>query len=308
MPFLERVTGGRVPPARLSAVAEHYHHFGGRSPINDQNRALLTAIQTELGRSRLDLRCYWANRNWHPLLADTLARMRDDGVRRALCFVTSAYASHSGCRQYLDAIVTARAEVGQGAPGVEKLRAFFDHPGFIEPLATRLGHALAQVHPSAPVAFTAHSVPAVWAETSDYLRQLRVTAGLVSDRADTAASHPWQLVFQSRSGPPGQPWLEPDINTHLSALAAAGTTEVVVGPIGFVSDHMEVVWDLDTEAAAHAAGLGLRMVRAETVGTDPDFVSMVRELVEERMSGAPARALSPLGPHHTPCPAGCCPR
>ena len=308
MPFLERVTGGRVPASRLATVAEHYHHFGGRSPINDQNRALLAAVQAELVGAGLDLRCYWANRNWHPLLADTLLRMRDDGVRRALCFVTSAYASHSGCRQYLDAIVTARAELGEGAPGVEKLRAFFDHPGFVGPLAARLGRALAQVGPEAPIAFTAHSVPAAWAETSDYVRQLRATAGLVAARADPAASHPWDLVFQSRSGPPSQEWLEPDIGAHLSVLAAAGAAEVVVDPIGFVSDHLEVVWDLDTEAAAHADRLGVRMVRADTVGTDPAFVAMVRELVQERISGAPARALSPLGPHHTHCPAGCCPR
>ena len=309
LPFLEQVLRGRdVPRRRLEQVAEHYHRFGGVSPINGQNRALIAALTEELDRHGPPLPVYWGNRNWHPFLADTVRRMSADGVRRALAFVTSPYASYSGCRQYLDDIARARAEVGPTAPTIDKVRVFFNHPGFVRPNAANLRACLDQMGGPAHVAFTAHSIPVAMAATSDYVRQLRSTARLVAEQAAPGAEPPWQLVFQSRSGPPGQPWLEPDIGDHLRALAAAGVDTVVVAPIGFISDHMEVVYDLDTEAAGLAAELGLRFVRAATVGTDPDFVAMVRQLIDERLGpGAPRLALGALGPYRDVCAPGCCP-
>lgn len=310
MPFLEHVTRGRaVPRERLLEVAAHYEHFGGVSPINAQNRALLAALRAELGAHGPALPCYWGNRNWKPFLAETLAEMARDGARRALAFVTSAFASYSSCRQYLEDIARARAAVGADAPAVDKLRLFWNHPGFIEPMVERVEAALAGLpdssRPSAHLAFTAHSVPRVMAAGSAYEAQLVAACGLVAARL--AARHPWRLVYQSRSGPPSVPWLEPDIGAHLSALRAAGVTDVVVIPIGFVSDHLEVKWDLDVEAAARARDLGLRLVRAGTVGTHPRFVAMIRELVLERTAGAPRRALGPEGPAPDDCPADCCP-
>jgi protoporphyrin/coproporphyrin ferrochelatase len=310
LPFMERVTAGRgIPRERLLQVSEHYRLFDGVSPINGQNRALLAAIEAELAAHGPRLPVYWGNRNWHPLLADTLRRMADDGVRRALAFVTSAYSSYSGCRQYREDLARARAEVGPGAPEVHKLRVFHDHPGFVEPNAANVRAALARIpderRAGAHLAFTAHSVPLSMATTSDYEAQLRETAALVSERL--GGDHPWELVWQSRSGPPTQPWLEPDIVDHVEALHAAGATDVVVAPIGFVSDHMEVVYDLDTEAAARARELGIHLVRADTVGTAPAFVAMVRELVlEELEPGTPRRALG-TGPRTDTCTADCCP-
>jgi ferrochelatase len=306
LPFLENVVRGRgVPRERLLDVAEHYTHFGGVSPINDQNRALLAAI-----REVVDLPVHWGNRNWHPLVEDTVAAMRDDGVRRALVFVTSAYTSYSGCRQYQDDLVRARAAVGADAPELDKLRHYFNHPGFVEPAADGVRAALESL-PDARLVFTAHSIPQSMEDASGpgghlYSAQLREASRLVAEAVRGPGAE-FDVVWQSRSGPPSVPWLEPDVNDHLCALAEAGTGSVVVSPIGFVSDHVEVLWDLDEEAAATAAKLGLGYARAATVGTDPRFVAMVRELVDERRSGAPARALGPMGPSHDVCPFDCCP-
>jgi protoporphyrin/coproporphyrin ferrochelatase len=302
-PFLDRVLRGRnVPPERRREVAQHYAQFGGMSPINAQNRALLEAIRAELDAHGPRLPLYWGNRNWHPFLADTLRAMARDGARRALAFVTSAYSSYSGCRQYLEDIARARAEVGPTAPVVDKLRVFHDHPGFVEANADRVREALAVFPPArrhaARVAFTAHSVPTAMAVGSDYVAQLRETCALVS----AAVPHgSWTLVYQSRSGPPHQPWLEPDILVHLDALRAEGVEDV-----GFVSDHMEVVHDLDSEARERAAALGLGFARAGTAGTHPAFVRMIRELVEERVSGGERRALGVRRPRADTCAAECC--
>lgn len=314
VPFLRNVTRGRgIPDERLAEVAEHYQRFGGVSPINGQCRALLTAVGEEFARRGVTLPLYWGNRNWHPLLPDTVRRMRDAGVRRALAFVTSAYGSYSACRQYLDDIDRARAEVGPGAPVIDKIRHFHDHPGFVEPHADAVRAALSRLPPGrregARLVFTAHSVPESMAATSGpypgggrYQAQLAETAHLVAERVGRAE---WDLVWQSRSGPSRVPWLAPDINDHLAALAGRGVAAVVVSPIGFVSDHLEVVWDLDTEAAATAGDLGLDFVRAATPGTDPRFVAMVADLVAERTAGVAPRALGHL-PRWDYCAAGCC--
>ncbi|WP_416210873.1 ferrochelatase [Frankia sp. Cr2] len=316
MPFLRTVTRGRgIPDQRLGEVAEHYHRFGGRSPINDQNRALLAALKAELA----PLPVYWGNRNWSPFLADTLAEMRRDGIGRAACFVTSAFASYSGCRQYRENLADARATVGPGVPELIKLRHYFDHPGFVLPMVDHVVDALATVPASSSdstrLVFVAHSIPTAQAETSGpsgdaYPRQFAAAARAVADRvaSRTGRRHRYDLAYVSRSGSPDVPWLVPDIGDHLAALSATGTmTAVVVVPIGFVSDHMEVVYDLDVEAAARAGTAGLTFRRAATVGTDPRFVAMVRELLDERRYGdVPRRALSELGPSHDVCPLWCC--
>jgi ferrochelatase len=316
LPFLTNVTRGRgVPPERLAEVAEHYQHFGGVSPINQQNRDLIAALRADFAEHGLDLPIYWGNRNWHPMLADTVGQMRDDGVRSALAFVTSAYGGYSSCRQYQEDIAAARAAVGPDAPMIDKLRQFWDHPGFVEPHADAVRAALSILDPArrstTRLVFTAHSIPTSMAATAGpaggrYEAQLRETARLVA--AAAAPDLPYDLVWQSRSGPAHVPWLEPDVNDHLTALAADGVTSVVVSPIGFVSDHLEVVWDLDTEAAATAKQLGLDFVRAGTPGTDPRFVSMVRELVTERLNPADPNPPPRLGtlPVWDTCPAGCC--
>lgn len=311
LPFLERVTGGRgVSRQRLLEVAEHYHHFGGVSPINAQNRALVAALEAEVARRGWKLPVYWGNRNWHPFLADTMGQMAREGISRALAFVTSAFSSYPGCRQYLEDIERARAEVGDHAPEVGKLRAFYNHPGFVQPMARRVEATLAalpeQRRRRARLVFTAHSIPVAMAGSSDYEAQLqeacRLVCGLVGERDR------WDLVYQSRSGRPGQPWLEPDVGDHLETLAATGVDDVVIVPIGFVSDHMEVRFDLDVEAAAKAEKLGLHSHRAPTVGTDPEFVAMIVDLVAER--GRPERERRRLGsdpPRPDVCPPGCCP-
>ena len=309
MPFLENVLRGRnVPPERMREVAHHYELFGGVSPINEQCRRLVAALEAELEQSGPRLPVYWGNRNWHPLLADTLRRMRGDGVRRALAFVTSAYSSYSGCRQYLDDVARARLEVGEGAPEVEKLRAFYNHPGFVGPNVESLRAALEEVpaerRAEARVAFTAHSIPASMAAASDYEAQLLETSRLVAEGAGRGR---WRLVYQSRSGPPTQAWLEPDVCDHLRALKAEGARDVVVHPVGFVSDHMEVLYDLDTEARQVSEGLGLNMVRAATAGTHPSFVRMIRDLIVERLDpAAPRPALGTRGPSADACAPGCC--
>jgi ferrochelatase len=314
LPFLENVLRGRnVPRERMLAVAEHYYHFGGRSPINDQNRALVAALENELSAHGPKLPVYWGNRNWHPLLPDTLRQMAEDGVRRALAFFTSAYSSYSSCRQYRENIVAAQEIVGVGGvtpPVVDKLRVFFNHPGFIEPMVEQTEAALGQIpaerRDQALVLFTAHSIPTAMAAGCRYEAQLQEASRLVAEGAGVAN---WRLVYQSRSGPPQQPWLEPDINDFIKAQHASGArpADIVVVPIGFISDHMEILYDLDTEARQLCDELGINLVRASTVGTHPRFIRMIRELVEERMSGRADRlALGGLGPSHDVCPVDCC--
>jgi ferrochelatase len=268
-------------------------------------------VQSDLDAHGHRLPVYWGNRNWHPLLPATVERMRADGVRRALAFVTSAYASYSGCRQYLEDLARARAEVGDGAPEIDKLRLFFNHPGFVEHNTDNLIRGLEQVGAAEPVhvAFTAHSLPQAQAASCDYTDQLAETARLVMEGARRRGYDvPWRLVYQSRSGPPAQPWLEPDIGDHLRALAAEKVAAVVIAPVGFTSDHMEVVYDLDVQARRVAIDSRLTMVRAGTVGTAPRFVTMIRELIEERLDpGADRLALGRLGAWPDSCPPGCCP-
>jgi protoporphyrin/coproporphyrin ferrochelatase len=309
MPFLENVLRGKnVPAARMRQVAHHYEMFGGVSPINAQNRRLIAALERELEANGPRLPVYWGNRNWHPLLADTLRRMMDDGIKNALAFFTSAYSSYSGCRQYREDIERAQGEVGARAPRVEKLRAFYNHPGFIEPLVEHVRHALSRIpeeaRSRAQIAFTAHSIPLQMAASCDYQTQLLETCRLV---AEGVRHDRWRLVFQSRSGPPTQPWLEPDICDYLVELKETGTRDVVIAPVGFVSDHMEVLYDLDTEARALSEKLGLNMIRAATVGAHPAFVKMICELILERMRpDSVRRSLGARGPSHDVCSIDCC--
>ncbi|HEV7798431.1 MAG TPA: ferrochelatase [Pyrinomonadaceae bacterium] len=328
MPFLEKVLRGRnVPRERMLGVAKHYELFGGVSPINEQNRNLIRALRRELEANGPQLPIYFGNRNWHPLLEETLREMRDDGVKNALAFVTSAYSSYSSCRQYLEDIERARASVGADAPHVEKLRAFYNHPGFIEANVANVRVALEQIpeasREDARIVFTAHSIPETMAKNCDYEVQLQEAARLVFEGAAEAGAAPlahgeltraweptplaYKLVFQSRSGSPAQPWRGPDICDYLREVRTNGVEHVVVAPIGFVSDHMEIVYDLDTEAAALCRELGLNMVRAATAGTHPAFVSMIRELILERVdSKTPRRSLGSDGPRSDVCLPGCC--
>lgn len=313
MPFLENVTRGRgIPRQRLESVAEHYHHLGGRSPINDQNRALISALRPALVNEGLKLPIYFGNRNWAPLLEDAVREMKADGVRRALAFITSAYSSYSGCRQYLGDIEQARAAV-EGAPVIEPLRRFFNHPAFLDACTERVQAAWVQLGASlspsqraeARLVFTAHSIPLSMAATCDYEAQLRANAAVIAERL----AHPhWDLVWQSRSGPPQVPWLTPDILDHVRALHARGTPGLVIAPIGFLSDHVEVLYDLDEEARLLCEELRLPMTRAGTVGTHPRFVETIVELVLERARGATPRAIGPLPAPPRDCAAGCCPR
>jgi ferrochelatase len=310
IPFLENVLRGRnVPRERMLEVAEHYQHFGGKSPINDQNRALLAALREELSRRGPHLPIYWGNRNWHPLLTDTLREMADAGVKRALAFVTSAYSSYSGCRQYRENIAAACAPLGDRAPQIDKIRVFFNHPGFVGPMATRVTRALEHFptgdRSRVPVLFTAHSIPTSMADGCRYVTQLTEASRLVAEQAGASA---WRLVYQSRSGPPTQPWLEPDICDAIRSLHQEGVRQLVIAPIGFISDHMEVLYDLDTEAADLCKELGIDMIRAETVGTDPAFVAMIRDLIAERHFSQPDRvAIGGLPANHDVCPLDCCP-
>jgi ferrochelatase len=301
-PFLENVLRGRnVPRERMVSVAHHYEIFGGVSPINEQNRKLIAALEQELETNGPHLPIYWGNRNWHPMLADTMRQMATDGIRHALAFVTSAYSSYSSCRQYLEDIARAQEAVGAAAPRVDKIRAFYNHPGFIEANVANVSLALEQI-PAArragtQIALTAHSIPLSMAQNCEYETQLHEASRLVAEglRHDL-----WRLAFQSRSGPPTQPWLEPDICDYLRELKNAGVTDVVVAPIGFVSDHMEVVYDLDTEARQLCQKTELHMVRAATVGTHPVFIKMIRELILERM------CLDPSGAKEDSCGVNCC--
>ena len=313
LPFLENVTRGRgIPRERLAEVAGHYRAYGGVSPINGQCRQLLEAAGAAFAACGIELPLYWGNRNWHPLLADTVAAMAADGVKRALAFVTSAYGSYSSCRQYLEDIERARAAVPD-APRIDKLRQYFNHPGFVEPFADAARSAAESlplpVQGVYDLVFTAHSIPEAMAGASGptggaYPRQLAEASRLVAERLGRGDS--WRLAYQSRSGPPSVPWLGPDIGECLTELAEAGSSGVVVVPVGFISDHMEVVFDLDVEAARHAERLGLPLARAATPGTDPRFIAMITELVSERQDGLPPRALGELGPTLGVCGSGCC--
>ncbi|MYW98147.1 MULTISPECIES: ferrochelatase [unclassified Streptomyces] len=332
VPFLANVTRGRgIPEERLKEVGKHYFLFGGVSPINAQNRALLDALRKDFADHGLDLPVYWGNRNWAPYLTDVLREMTADGHRRIAVLATSAYASYSGCRQYrenlADALAALEAE-GLDVPRVDKLRHYFNHPGFVEPMVDGVLASLADlpedVRAGARIAFTTHSIPTSAADASGpmeahgeggaYVAEHLDVARLIIEavRAETGVEHPWQLVYQSRSGAPHIPWLEPDICDHLETLHGEGVPAVVMAPIGFVSDHMEVLYDLDTEATAKAAELGLPVRRSATVGDDPRFAAAVRDLVLERAASERGRAvercaLGSLGPSHDLCPVGCCP-
>ncbi|WP_282202747.1 ferrochelatase [Kitasatospora fiedleri] len=336
VPFLENVTRGRgIPKERLAEVGKHYFLFGGVSPINEQNRDLLAALRKDFADHGLDLPVYWGNRNWAPYLVDALREIADDGHRRVLVLATSAYAGYSGCRQYRENLADALARLAaEGRPEltVDKLRHFYNHPGFVEPMVDATLAALAElpeaVRDGARLAFTTHSIPTAMAETSgapddpargtpggayvaQHLEVARLVAAAVAGRTGVA-DRPWQLVYQSRSGAPHTPWLEPDVCDHLAAEHADGAAAVVMVPIGFVSDHMEVKYDLDTEAVAKAAELGLPIARTATVGADPRFAAAVRDLVLERAAvrrGEPVTrcALGALGPSHDVCATACCP-
>ncbi|MDX6241686.1 MAG: protoporphyrin/coproporphyrin ferrochelatase [Kribbellaceae bacterium] len=319
LPFLQNVTRGRgIPDERLREVGEHYYGFGGRSPINDQNRALLKALRDSFDEVGLELPIYWGNRNWAPYLTDTMREMAAAGVRRAVTIVTSAYPSYSGCRQYRENLAEATAQV-EGAPQIDKLRHYANHPGFVQSFIESTAKALEQLPDGSAIAYVTHSIPTVMNTTSgpnggDYLSwHLDVAAEITAElERRTGVSRRTDLVYCSRSGPPQVPWLEPDVNEHLEALAAAGVPGVAVVPIGFVSDHMEVIYDLDTEAAATAESLSLPMARAATPGTDPRFVSMLRALVVERAAAErgeqPARPCAGrLGPGWDDCRPDCCP-
>lgn len=319
MPFLRNVTRGRnVPDERLAEVAVQYEQFGGRSPINGQNLALIDALRADFERHGVDLPIYFGNRNWEPFVGDAVDQMVDDGIDRAIVFVTSAFGSYSGCRQYRENLAAA----GEGKPiALHKLRLFYNHPGFLEPVTENVATALAAHDEPARLVFTAHSIPESMAATCDYESQLREAAGLVVDALDPTSHCGWDLVFQSRSGPPHIPWLTPDVNDHLSAMTARAESEaeaavaagdtsalppVTMVPLGFISDHMEVMFDLDTQATETAAALGLRINRASTVGTHPRFVAMIRELIAEQTEAAPKLWVGESGPWPDPCPEGHC--
>jgi protoporphyrin/coproporphyrin ferrochelatase len=319
LPFLENVTRGRgVPRERLEVVAQQYMRFGGRSPINDECRRLMAALERELEVRGPRLPVYWGNRNWHPMLADTVATMARDGVRRAVAVATSAFSSYSGCRQYLEDIERARDAVGPEAPLIEKLPPFWNTPGFLETMtehtrdAMRIARGRASATPSRSrkrdeetrLVFTAHSLPAHMAEGCDYVAELREAASIVALGA--APGIEWDLAFQSRSGAPSQPWLEPDVGDHLRALSERDVESVVVVPIGFVADHMEVLYDLDTQAREVADSLSIDFVRARTVGAAPRFVAGLRDFIADHVEGKTPRTLGTRGARPWPCAPGCC--
>ncbi|MCC7418777.1 MAG: ferrochelatase [Planctomycetaceae bacterium] len=312
IPFLENVLRGRnVPRERMLEVAEHYYHFDGISPINAQVRELIAALRPELDRHGVSLPIYWGNRNWHPMLPETLREMTAAGVKRALGLVLAGYSSYSSCRQYREDVARAQADVGSGAPAVDKIRVFYNHPEFVAASADRVREAVTTLpdehRETFHIAFTAHSIPNSMASSCDYEKQLTETCRLVAESLGIPAER-WKLTYQSRSGRPEDPWLEPDIGDHLKSLAATGALSVVVMPVGFLSDHMEVLFDLDEEARDIAKSLGLAMARAGTVGVHPRFVGMLRELIVERMTaGSERRAIGRYGASHDVCPEGCCP-
>jgi len=313
LPFLENVLRGRnVPRERMIEVSHHYKLFDGVSPINAQNRALIAALESELNANDISLPIYFGNRNWHPLLPDTITQMAEDGVTSVLTFFTSMYSSYSGCRQYRENLYTAceeaKSRTDNPIPTFDKIRMAYNHPDFIEANADLLRQALEQIpaerRATTQIAFTAHSIPNGMAQNSRYEEQLKETSRLV---AEAVGHEKWKLVYQSRSGPPTQPWLEPDICDYLETLQSEGVQDVIIAPVGFISDHMEVLFDLDTEAREVCDELGLNMVRAASVGTHPTFVRMIRKLIEERQSeNADRSAIGRFGPNHDVCPPNCC--
>ncbi len=312
MPFLENVLRGRnVPRERMLEVAEHYYSFGGVSPLNQQVRDLLQAVEPELRRQEVDLPIYWGNRNWHPMLTDTLQQMKADGIERAIAVVLSAYSSYSGCRQYRENIAGACEAVGEGAPAIDKVRVFYNHPDFIAANVDCVKESMSQLDPAARqnvhLAFTAHSIPSSMSAGCDYVQQLTETCRLICEAVGIPSDR-WKLVYQSRSGRPQDPWLEPDIVDHLRSLHETGVADVVVHPVGFLSDHIEVLYDLDDEAQAACREMGLNMLRSPTVGTHPRFVTMLVKLIRERLDArVPKEAIGQYGPNWDVCPEGCCP-
>lgn len=311
IPFLENVLRGKpVPRERLLEVAEHYYHFDGISPINEQCRRLIASLRTELDSHGIDLPIYWGNRNWTPYLNETLVQMKRDGVQRVLTYVTSGFSCYSGCRQYRENIAAALEHPEAAGLQIDKLRVFYNHPDFIAVVAEQVAAAIAEiaVESSKPVhvAFTAHSIPMSMAASSDYEKQLRESCRLVAETCGIPESQ-WKLVYQSRSGRPQDPWLEPDILDHLQQLKSAGRDHVVISPVGFLSDHMEVMYDLDDEAKKLCDENQITMVRAGTPGNHPRFVGMIRKLIQERLQGAPRECLGQFGPNHDVCPVDCCP-
>ncbi|MEI7914105.1 MAG: ferrochelatase [Mycobacteriaceae bacterium] len=299
MPFLENVTRGRgIPRERLESVAEHYLHFGGVSPINAINRALIETIESELAARGEDLPVYFGNRNWYPFVEDTVAQMKSDGIRRAAVFTTSAWGGYSGCTQYQEDIVRARGANGEDAPELVKLRQYFDHPLLVEMFGDAIAEAAAQlpddVRPGARLVFTAHSIPMRAVDRCGpglYPRQVRYASELIASAAGYAD---YDVVWQSRSGPPQVPWLEPDVGDHLSALAESGTAAVIVCPVGFVADHIEVIWDLDSELAEQAQDLGVALARAGTPNAQPRYARLALDLLDEvRQGRAPSRVTGP---------------
>lgn len=312
IPFLENVLRGKnVPRERMLEVAEHYYHFDGVSPINAQCRDLRAGLRKELAEHGIDLPVYWGNRNWAPLLPDTLAEMKAAGIHRVLAFATAAYSSYSSCRQYLEDIENAQEIVADDAPVIDKIRVFYNHPDYIAASTDAVSDALGQMDEdrrnAAHIAFTAHSIPNSMSDQCEYVAQLSEASRLVAEAAGVSPDR-WQLVYQSRSGPPQVPWLEPDICDHLRDLHTRSVRDVVVMPIGFLSDHMEVLFDLDVEAKDVCAEIGLNMVRASTVATHPRFVPMIRKLIEERVTGTEPETIGQFGPGHNVCPLDCCPR
>ncbi len=337
VPFLENVTRGKgIPRERLEEVGEHYFLFGGRSPINDLNREFIAAVVEDFKTHGVDLPVYWGNRNWDPYLADTLRQMREDGITRAACLFTSAYSSYSGCRQYRENLADAVAEVGEGAPRLDRLRHYFNHPGFVEPMVDATLAALAELtaehRHDARLLFVTHSIPTAMNEASGlwpgsgfpdggaYVAQHLSVAAEIAERVRQQTGHRFshELTFCSRSGAPHIPWTEPDVGDRIEELAKEGVPAVVVVPIGFVSDHMEVVYDLDTEAKATAEEAGVAFARAATAGVDPRFVALVRELIVERAAverGLAADAaveverpaVGSLPPSWNVCGRNCCP-
>jgi len=311
IPFLENVLRGKpVPRERLLEVAEHYYHFDGISPINEQCRVLIAALRQELDAHNIDLPIYWGNRNWDPYLNETLIQMKRDGVERALAYVTSGFSCYSGCRQYRENIAAALQQPEAVGLQIDKLRVFYNHPDFIAVVSEQVREALQQfsddTRESVHVAFTAHSIPLSMSTTSDYEKQLRESCRLVAEQLRLPASR-CKLVYQSRSGRPQDPWLEPDIIDHLRESNAAGVTNIVISPIGFLSDHMEVLYDLDDEARRFCESSGIRMVRAGTPGNHPQFVSMIRKLIEERIHGTARECVGHFPANHDVCPIDCCP-
>ncbi len=312
IPFLENVLRGRnVPRERMLAVAEHYYHFDGVSPINAQTRELIDAVNADLAELGIDIPVYWGNRNWQPMLPDTMQQMADDGIKNAIAFFVSGYSSYSGCRQYRENVIAAQGIVGEQAPHIDKIRAFYNHPDFITANVARIQAAINSLPENNQndfrIAFTAHSIPDSLAENCDYVLQLSETCRLICSELDIPVNR-WRLVYQSRSGRPQDPWLEPDILDHIGELHSQKVDAIVIAPIGFLSDHIEVLFDLDEEAADKCDELEISMSRASTVGTHPDFVRCLSKLILERLKDdVEKESIGRFGPNWDVCPEGCCP-